>query len=132
MEDPPAFALDHQRAHRQQGAGAAAGLVPVLDEPAALAGDRRQAGLRVDGDREADGFQQREIARRVGVGDGLVDAQPLGTAVVVEQLRPRLAGRRHLQHLARQRAVGPHAHLGGDDLVEQRAQPLDGEVEARP
>ncbi len=55
--------------------------------------------------------------------------QPLGAAVVVEDLGPRLAGRRHLQHLARQRPVGADAHLGGDDLVEQRAQALDGEVE---
>ena len=57
----------------------------MLDQPPPLAGQGRQASLGVDGDREADRFEQRQVAGRVGVGDGLVDAQPLGAAVVVEQ-----------------------------------------------
>ena len=125
-----AFALDQQRADRQQRARAAAAPSPVLDEPAALAGDRREPGLRVDGDGEPDRLEQRQVARRVGVGDALLEAEALGVAVVGEDLGPRLAGRRH-RASSRPSSVpsGRIDHLGGDDLVEQRPQPLDGEVE---
>ena len=50
-------------------------------------------------------------------------------AVVGQDLRPGLAGRRHLGQLAAVRAVGLDGHLGGDDLVEQRSQPVDGEAQ---
>ena len=66
----------------EEGAGAAGGLGPVLDQPAALAGDGGQAGLGVDGDREADRLQQRQVARRVGVGDRSRRCEALGRAVV--------------------------------------------------
>ncbi len=101
----------------------------MLDEPAALAGDRRQPRLRVDGDREADRFEHRQVARRVGVGDRLGEVEPFGGGVVGHHLGSRLAGRRDRRHLARVRAVRLHRHLGGDDLVEQWAQAVDGEVE---
>ena len=50
------------------GLGGAGGLVPVLDQPAPLAGDGGQPGLGVDGDGEADGLEHRQVAGRVGVG----------------------------------------------------------------
>ena len=84
------------RADRQERAGAAAGLVPVLDEPAALAGDGGQPGLGVDGDGEADRLQQRQVAGRVGVGHRVLDAQAFGGAVVGRGSAPasrRSAGR---------------------------------------
>src|SRR5829696_4825529 len=93
-EPSAAFALDHQRPEGEQRARGAAGLGPVLDEPAALAGDGGEACLGVDGDGEPDGLEQREVARRVGVGHGLLDAQPLAGAVVADDLGPRLAGGR--------------------------------------
>ena len=63
-------------ADREQRPRAAGRLRPVLDEPAALAGDRRQPGLGVDGDREADRLEQRQVARRVGVGDASSRSRP--------------------------------------------------------
>ena len=118
-----------QRPDRQPRSGAAGRLAPVLDEPSALAGDRGEPGLGVDGDGEADRLEQRQVRRRVGVGDALVEVEPLGVAVVRQDLRSCLAGRRHGDHLAGVRAVGADRHLGGDDLVEQRPQPLDGEAQ---
>ena len=50
---------------------------PMLHQPAALAGDRGEAGLGVDGDREADGFEHRQVAGRVGVGDRSPPAEGL-------------------------------------------------------
>ena len=99
----------------------------MLDEPAALAGDAGEAGLGVDRHGEPDRFEQREVRRRVGVGHALLEPEALGVAVVGEQLGAGLAGRGHRRHLARVGAVGPHAHLGGDDLVEQRLEPGDVE-----
>ncbi len=113
------------------GAGAAGRLGPVLDQPAALAGDRGEAGLGVDRHGEADRLEQGQVGRRVGVRDALVEVEALGVAVVGEHLRPGLAGGRHGVHLAGVGAVGLDRHLGGDDLVEQRAQPLDVEARAR-
>ena len=66
-----------QRADRQQRPRSARRLRPVLDQPAALAGDRRQPRLGVDRDGEADGLEHRQVAGRVGVGDRLFQLQTL-------------------------------------------------------
>ena len=106
-------------------------LRPLLDQPAPLAGERGQAGLGVDGHREADRLEHRQVGRwsrrrrrsppargprrrssRPGSGPG----SRRSAAPSVE--------------LAGVGAVGASTRqLGGDDLVEQRPQRLDHEVE---
>ena len=58
-EDLATLALGHHRSHGERSAAAAGGLRPLLDEPAALAGDGGKARLGVDGDREADRLEHR-------------------------------------------------------------------------
>ena len=78
----------------------------------------------------ADDLEHRQVRRRVGVGDGLLERQSLGVGVLHHRQRAGLAGRRSLDELAGVgRAVGGRRQRGADDLVEERPQRLDDEAE---
>ena len=112
----------------EQGLAAALGLVPGLDVPPPPAGDGGQLGLGVDGHREADGLEHGQVAGRVGVGHRLLEPEALGLGVVGQHQGPGLADGRQRLEPAGELAV-LHAELGADDLVEQRPERLDHEVE---
>ena len=126
---PPAGrAASVERPEGQEGLAAPVRLVPVLDVPPPPAGDGGQLGLGVDGHREADRLQHREVAGRVGVGHGLLEPEALGLGVVGEHQGPGLAdGRQGLEPTGEDAVL--HAQLGAHDLVEERAEGLDHEVE---
>ena len=109
--------------------GAAVGLLPLLNVPAAASGDGGQLGLGVHCYREAHRFQHREVARRVGVGHGLLEAQSLGLGEVAEHQGPGFADGRELFEPAGELAV-LLAQPGADDVVEQGAQRLDHQIES--
>ena len=67
-------------ADRHEHPGRAGRLRPVLDQPAPLAGQGGEAGLGVHGDREADRFEHRQVAGRVGVGHRLARGRGRGAA----------------------------------------------------
>ncbi len=77
--------------HRHQAVAEARRRPEVLDEPAPLAGDRRQTGLGVDRDREADRLEHRQVRGRVGVGHATRPrSRPSRSRQSVEQrARPR-------------------------------------------
>ena len=75
------------------------------------------------------GVEQREVRGRVGVGDALPRVEAVGVAVVVERLGPALAGGRHGGELARVGPVGLDGHGRAHDVVEERPEGLDDEVE---
>ncbi len=109
------------------------GLRPLLHQPAPLAGQGRQAGLGVDGHREADGLEHRQVGGGVGVGDALGELEALGIAVVRQELGPGLTGRRDVRRARRCRCRRAWTAIsGGDDLVEEGPQRLDDEVDSAP
>ena len=103
-------------------------LLEVLNEPAPLTGDTGQAGLRVDGNREADGLQHRKVAGRICVGHRLAQVQIVSYGVVDEGLVAGLAGRWNGGQLAVVFSIH-HAQLGTDNVVEERTERLDDEVQ---
>jgi hypothetical protein len=100
----------------------------MLDEPSPATGDRRELGLGIDHHRESGCLEHGEIARRVRVCHGVGQAETLGSCELVEQHGAGLTGRRCLGELAGELSVAL-AHGRTDDLVEQRAEGLDDEVE---
>ena len=81
------------RGPRGAGAGTARGLGPVLDMPASLASDGGQLGLGIYGDGMAGGLQHGQVARRVGVGDGLLQVETVLRRVGRhDRCRPRPGG----------------------------------------
>ena len=96
LEDASAFTVGHplgavpgrrvarcSRGRSGAADGRARRLGPVLDVPAPLAGDGGQLGLGVDGHRDADRLEHRQVAGRVGVGDGLAQVEAAGRGAVV-------------------------------------------------
>ena len=110
------------------GLGAAVGLAPVLDVPTPPPGDGGQLGLGVDRHREAHRLQHGQVAGRVGVGHRLLEPEPLGLGVVGQHQGAGLADGGQLFEPAGELAVGL-AQAGADDVVEQRTQRLDHQVE---
>ena len=103
-------------------------LGPVLDVPAAAAGDGGQARLGVDGHREADRFEHGQVAGRVGVGHRLLQREVVRLGVVRQDEGPRLADGGKVGEVPGQEAVALF-HVGADDVVEQRPHRLNDEVE---
>jgi hypothetical protein len=99
----------------------------VLDVPAASTGDGGQLGLRIDGHRKSDRLQHRQIAGRVGIGDGFGQVEPFGLRQVGQHQGPGLADGGEVLEPTRVAAVAL-AQAGAHDVVEEGAEGLDHDV----
>ena len=87
--------------------------------------DSRDSGF--DRHREADRFEHRQVAGRIGVGDGLLEGESVLGCVVGQQQGACLANGREGGEVAGQPALAS-LHLGAHDVVEQWADRLDDEI----
>ena len=100
----------------------------VFDKPTATAGEHGELGVRVHRNRERYGFEHWQVAGRVGVGNRLLQVEVVLGGVLAKCLGSHLADRRGVQHAAGVSAI-VLLERWADDVVEERFEVLDNEVE---
>src|SRR2546421_5610361 len=95
---PDAFEVLGRAGVRDRQPPVAAGHRPLLDAPAPLARDLREARVRVHRDRRGDQLHHGEVRDGVGIGEALTQVEAVPRRVLLQQRGARLArGRRRRQ-----------------------------------